>query len=71
MNIYGGDGMYEYKYEQCSMGGIFTTDNHQEIINEHAKQGWRLIQIVPLYYTLEGRAKDFEIIFERKLEEKS
>ena len=53
------------------MGGIFTGDNHQEIINEHAKQGWRLIQIVPLYYTMEGRAKNFEIIFERKLEERS
>ncbi len=61
--------MYEYKYVECSMGGIFTGDNHQEIINEHAKQGWRLIQIVPLYYTMEGRAKNFEIIFERKLEE--
>jgi hypothetical protein len=53
------------------MGGFFTGDNHQEIINEHAKQGWRFVQIIPLYYTLEGRAKDFEIIFERKLEEES
>jgi hypothetical protein len=60
--------MYEYKYVECSMGGIFTGDNHQELINEHAKQGWRFIQIVPLYYTLEGRAKNFEIIFERRLE---
>jgi Domain of unknown function (DUF4177) len=48
------------------MGGIFTGDNHQEIINENANLGWRFIQIVPLYYSLEGRAKDFEIIFERE-----
>jgi len=49
------------------MGGMFTGDNHQEIINEFAKQGWRLIQILPLYYSLEGRGKDFEIIFEREI----
>ncbi|WP_291574072.1 DUF4177 domain-containing protein [Clostridium sp. UBA4548] len=59
--------MYEYKYVKCSMGGMFTGDNHQEIINEFAKQGWRLIQILPLYYSLEGRGKDFEIIFEREI----
>lgn len=61
--------MYEYKYLECSMGGIFTGDNHREIIDKYAEQGWRLVQIIPLYYTLEGRAKNFEIIFERKLEE--
>ncbi|WP_040214561.1 DUF4177 domain-containing protein [Clostridium polynesiense] len=61
--------MYEYKYVNCSMGGIFTGDNHQKLIDEHAAEGWRLIQILPLYYTLEGRGKDFEIIFERKIEE--
>lgn len=60
--------MYEYKYVECSMGGLFTGDDHQEIIDMHAKEGWRFIQIVPLYYTMEGRAKNFEIIFERKLE---
>lgn len=60
--------MYEYKYVECSMGGIFTEDNHQEVIDKQAKQGWRLVQIIPLYYTMEGRAKDFEAIFERKIE---
>ncbi|MEG0772812.1 DUF4177 domain-containing protein [Clostridium sp.] len=59
--------MYEYKYVKCAMGGMFTGDNHQEVINENAKLGWRFIQIVPLYYSLEGRAKDFEIIFEREI----
>jgi hypothetical protein len=58
--------MYEYKYVECSMGGIFSGDNHQELIDQHAKQGWRFVQIVALYYTMEGRAKNFEIIFERK-----
>lgn len=60
--------MFEYKYVKCSMGGLFTGDDHQELIDAHAKQGWRFIQIIPLYYTMEGRAKDFEIIFERELE---
>ncbi len=61
--------MYEYKYVKCSMGGFFTGDDHREIIDKHAKEGWRFIQILPLYYTLEGRGKDFEIIFERRLQE--
>jgi hypothetical protein len=52
------------------MGGIFTGDDHKEIIDTHAAQGWRFVQIVPLYYTMEGRAKNFEIIFEKKIEEK-
>lgn len=59
--------MYEYKYVPCSMGGYFTGDDHQEIIDKHAKEGWRLVQIVPTLYTMEGRAKQFEIIFERKI----
>jgi hypothetical protein len=63
--------MYEYKYIPCSMGGIFTGDNHQELINQYAAQGWRLVQILPRYYNMEGRAKDFEIIFERKIEDKN
>jgi len=52
------------------MGGILIGDNHREIIDKYAEQGWRLIQIVPLDYTVPGRVnKNFEIIFERKLEE--
>ncbi len=62
--------MYEYKYVECSMGGVLIGDNHREIIDKYAELGWRLIQIVPLDYTVPGRVnKNFEIIFERKLEE--
>jgi hypothetical protein len=62
--------MYEYKYIECFADGFFTDDNHQEIINEHAEQGWRFIQMVPIQYNTHGTPKKFEIIFERKLEQK-
>lgn len=61
--------MYEYKYVECTLGGFFTDANHHEIIDEHAKEGWRLIQVLPLYYNSQGRPTAYEIIFERKLEE--
>lgn len=62
--------MYEYKYVPCNIGGLFSKDNHRELISEYARQGWRVVQILPLYYTFEGRAKDHEIIFEREIKDK-
>lgn len=51
------------------MGGFSTDDNHQEVIDEHAKQGWRLVQVMPIGYTSEGRPTRYEIIFERRIGE--
>lgn len=60
--------MYEYKYESCNLGGFFTNANHHEIIDKYAKEGWRLVQIVPTYYNGHGKPTAYEIIFERKVE---
>lgn len=65
--IKGGIDMYEYKFVETSMGGIFTEDNHCEIINEHAKEGWRLVQVMPCHFNMEGRPNKYEIIFEREV----
>ena len=62
--------MYEYKYVQATLGGIFTKANHHELIDEHAKKGWRLVQVLPLYYNSNGKPTEYEIIFERKIVEK-
>ncbi|MEW9097043.1 MAG: DUF4177 domain-containing protein [Clostridiaceae bacterium] len=60
--------MYEYKYESCNLGGFFTDANHRGIIDKYAKEGWRLVQIVPTYYNGHGKPTEYEIIFERKVE---
>ena len=60
--------MYEYKYVEVTLGGVFAKDNYHEIIDEHAKKGWRLVQVVPTYYNSYGKPTDYEVILERELE---
>lgn len=59
--------MYEYKYVDTELGGFFSVANHREIINEHAKEGWRLVQVLAYEYNSHGKPKKFEIIFEREV----
>lgn len=61
--------MFEYKYVNATLGGFFTEANHHEIIDQYAKEGWRLVQVLPMYYNSNGKPTDYEIIFERKIEE--
>jgi len=43
------------------------TVDHQEIIKEHARDGWRLVQIfAPMVSVVSGGTSDYEIIFERE-----
>lgn len=59
--------MYEYKYVEATLGGFFTEANHHEIIDKYAKEGWRLVQVLPICYNPHGKPTEFEIIFERKI----
>lgn len=59
--------MYEYKYVEANLGGFFTDANHHDIINEHARNGWRMVQVVPMYYNGHGKPTEYEIIFEREV----
>lgn len=61
--------MFEYKYVEATLGGFLTEANHYEIIDKYAKEGWRLVQVLPMYYNSHGKPTDYEIIFERKIEE--
>lgn len=61
--------MYEYKYVKATLGSFFTEANHHEIIDKHAKEGWKLAQVLPMYYNSNGKPTEYEIIFERKIEE--
>jgi hypothetical protein len=64
-----GDKMYKYKYVKATLGGFLTEANHHEIIDLHARAGWRLVQVLPMYYNAHGKPTEYEIIFELKMEE--
>lgn len=61
--------MFQYEYVEATLGGFFTNANHHEIIDKYAKEGWRLVQVLPMYYNSQGKPTDYEIIFECKVEE--
>nr|WP_090582737.1 DUF4177 domain-containing protein [Paenibacillus sp. OV219] len=61
--------MYEYKYVETSLGGFFSAPKHREMIDEYAKAGWRLVQVLGTNYDGHGKPGDFEIIFERLVQE--
>ncbi|MDY0236365.1 MAG: DUF4177 domain-containing protein [Gudongella sp.] len=67
--------MYEYKIVELGFKRLglkamafSELEEHQEIINKYAKEGWRLIQILPVKFGNAGYPTKFEIIFERKIE---
>ncbi len=60
--------MYQYKYVKANLGGLFTKANHHETIDKHAKDGWRLVQVLPIEYNGHGKPTDFEIVFERSID---
>ncbi len=65
----GGVYVYEYKYVEATLDGFFTKGNHHEIIDKYAKEGWKLVQVLPTYYNSYGKPTDHEIIFEREIQE--
>lgn len=61
--------MKEYKFIRLYLP-FFSDEpdeDYQEIITQHAKQGWSLVQIFAPALTGHGRAKYFELIFETDL----
>ncbi|NBI28563.1 DUF4177 domain-containing protein [Chengkuizengella marina] len=57
--------MYEYKFVEANLGGWLSDSTYQEIINEHAKKGWKFVQVLPISYNGHGKPTKHEIIFER------
>ena len=63
--------MYEYKFVRVDLEGILTRKpkaDHHRLVEEHAKQGWRLVQIFSRAVSATGGGipNYFELIFERK-----
>ena len=44
--------MYEYKIVELGLKGIVYSEleEHEEIIDKYAKEGWRLVQILPVKF---------------------
>ncbi|MFJ8529887.1 hypothetical protein CON65_21575 [Bacillus pseudomycoides] len=62
--------MYEYKFIKVELkSGLVEykpKEDYQQIITEHAKDGWRFVQIFAPGTKGYGHAGYFELIFEKK-----
>ncbi|MCY6483414.1 DUF4177 domain-containing protein [Clostridium aestuarii] len=61
--------MYKYKYVPVNLEGGFSEADHKEIIDKHVKEGWKVIQALPMHYDSYGQPTEYEIIFQKKIEE--
>ena len=64
--------MFEYKFvkidaEVKAFGENLLKEDYHEIIHDHAKDGWRLVQIFAPTFHGYGIAKYIEMIFERQV----
>lgn len=61
---------YEYKFVRLGEGWITVRkdgrETYQTTVHEHAREGWRLIQVFAPGTGLYGAAQYFELIFERE-----
>jgi hypothetical protein len=64
--------MYDYQFVKVELKPGWSTDepreNYHRIIKDHAREGWRLVQIFAPGTSGTGWASYFEIIFERTLD---
>jgi len=62
---------YEYKFVRLGEGIIgvrkSARQQYQQVIHEHANEGWRLVQIFAPGIAVYGTPKYYEIIFEREV----
>ncbi|MCI8809217.1 MAG: DUF4177 domain-containing protein [Oscillibacter sp.] len=60
--------MLEYEFETVNGGGIMATiiEDHREVIQRRAKQGWRFAGWVPAKQKGYGYIAEIDLIFERE-----
>jgi hypothetical protein len=62
---------YEYKFVRLGEGWLAATSKarqcYQEQIHQHAREGWRLVQIFAPGIGAYGAAKYYELILEREV----
>lgn len=65
--------MYEYEFVKLDAGGflkstVSPSEDYRQIIRQHARDGWRLVQVFAPPVTALGVARYFELIFEKAKE---
>ena len=65
---------YEYCYERISfnlkfLGLTNTLERHRRLIDDYAQRGWRYAGSIPVVTSSEGRDLEFDLIFEKEIEE--
>ena len=62
---------YEYKFIRLGEGWLGVRrgarESYQEVIEKHAREGWRLVQVFAPGTGAYGTAKYFELILERQI----
>jgi hypothetical protein len=61
---------YEYKLVRLGHGLLWPkseAETYKEIVHQHAKEGWRLVQVFAPSRTIFGLANFHKLIFERKI----
>ena len=64
--------MYEYKYENVSYRPGFaknTLQNHRDIINNLAMDGWRFVCAIPTRNQGYGAISELDLVFEKEIKE--
>ena len=63
---------YEYKFVRLGEGVLGAKTKgikeYRQVVEEHARDGWRLVQVFAPSLGIYGAAKYFEIIFERQVQ---
>lgn len=65
------DARYEYKFVRLGEGWMGVRrdarDDYQDEIHQHAREGWRLVQVFAPGIGAYGAAKYYELILEREV----
>ena len=57
--------MYKYLYVESKAGGLLSEDNHREIIDKYAAEGWRFVAAIPKKSGSYGQITANDLVFEK------
>lgn len=59
--------MYEYMFLRIEFGRLSTKpkENYQDVIQEHAREGWRFVQLLTPDLSISGVTSYYDLVFER------
>lgn len=57
--------MYRYIYVESKVTGWLSTDNHREIIDRYASEGWRFVAAIPKASGSYGQIVAHDLVFEK------